>query len=147
MKVTGTGRVMLSGLYSNFMLPSREMDAHEQPGWPGARDAGRYLHVREAAQGFGKSLIDQPVIRNRLATAAAALESMQTYIKSITRDMGSVGCHNERMGGQMAMMKYQSTRTMWKVSNHGVQVFGGRDITRTGMGAKTELQEPHEARA
>ena len=53
MKVTGTGRVMLSGLYSNFMLPSREMDAHKQPGWPGARGAGRYLHVREAAQGFG----------------------------------------------------------------------------------------------
>ena len=66
MKVTGTGRVMLSGLYSNFMLPSREMDAHEQPGWPGARGDGRYLHVREAAQGFGKSLIDQPVIRSRL---------------------------------------------------------------------------------
>jgi len=87
---------------------------------------------------FGKSLIDQPVIRYKLAGAASALESVQTYIESVTYDMGQVGCHNERMGGQIAMMKYQSTRAMWNVADNCVQVFGGRGITRTGMGAKVE---------
>jgi len=87
---------------------------------------------------FGKSLIDQPVIRNKLAAAAAALESVQTYIESVTYDMARVGCHNERMGGQIAMMKYQSTRAMWKVADDCVQIFGGRGITRTGMGFKVE---------
>ena len=70
---------------------------------------------------------------------------MQTYIESITRDMGSVGCHNERMGGQMAMMKYQSTRTMWKVSNHGVQVFGGREsLKKSHLPACRTCQRPVE---
>merc|ERR1740129_212036 len=51
-------------------------------------------------------------------------------------------CSGERpdlhRGGQIAMMKYQATRGMWKVADDCVQIFGGRGITRTGMGAKVE---------
>lgn len=89
---------------------------------------------------FGKFLIDQPVIRNKLASAAAALESTQAHIESITYDMahshdGPVG---QRLGGPIAMMKYQATRAAWKIADECVQIFGGRSITCTGMGAKVE---------
>ena len=36
---------------------------------------------------FGKRLIEQPVIRNKLAAAVASLEALQTYSESITYSM------------------------------------------------------------
>jgi len=89
---------------------------------------------------FGKPLIDQPVIRNKLASSVAALDSVQSYNEALTYDMikskdGPVG---QRMAGPIAMLKYQTTRTAWKVADDAVQILGGRGITRTGMGAKIE---------
>jgi len=89
---------------------------------------------------FGKLLIDQPVIRNKLADAAASLESLQTHMDAVTYDMcktkgGAVG---QRLAGPIALLKYNATRTCWKIADNCVQVMGGRGITRTGMGAKVE---------
>mmetsp|Transcript_28054 Transcript_28054/g.58224 ORF Transcript_28054/g.58224 Transcript_28054/m.58224 type:complete len:517 (+) Transcript_28054:13-1563(+) len=89
---------------------------------------------------FGKPLIDQPVIRNKLASSVAALDSVQSYNEALTYDMikskdGPVG---QRMAGPIALLKYQTTRTAWKVADDAVQILGGRGITRTGMGAKVE---------
>mmetsp|Transcript_100813 Transcript_100813/g.252738 ORF Transcript_100813/g.252738 Transcript_100813/m.252738 type:complete len:520 (-) Transcript_100813:110-1669(-) len=89
---------------------------------------------------FGKALIDQPVIRNKLASAAASLESVQTYVEAVTYDMCNTkgGAHNQRLAGPIAMLKYQSTRASWNIADDCVQILGGRGITRTGMGAKVE---------
>jgi len=87
---------------------------------------------------FGKSLMDQPVIRNKLASAAAALECVFTMLEAVTYDMNKHGPHNDVMGGRIALLKYESTRTALRVSDDCVQIFGGRGITRTGMGAKVE---------
>lgn len=89
---------------------------------------------------FGKSLIDQPVIRNKLASAAATLESVQTFLEAVTYDMCKTphGPHNDRLAGPIALLKYQSTRASYKVADDCVQIFGGRGITRTGMGARVE---------
>jgi len=89
---------------------------------------------------FGKPLIDQPVIRNKLASSVAALESVQSFNEALTYDMikskdGPVG---QRLAGPIAMLKFQTTRTAWKVADDTVQILGGRGITRTGMGAKIE---------
>jgi len=89
---------------------------------------------------FGKPLIDQPVIRNKLASSVAAMECVQTYNEALTYDMivskdGPVG---QRLAGPIAMLKFQTTRTAWKVADDTVQILGGRGITRTGMGAKIE---------
>lgn len=89
---------------------------------------------------FGKPLIDQPVIRNKLASSFAALESVQSLNEVLTYDMcktkgGPVG---QRLAGPIALLKYQTTRTAWKVADDAVQILGGRGITRTGMGAKIE---------
>jgi len=100
-------------------------------------DTFMWAHQRKI---FGKRLIDQPVIRNKLASSVAAMEAAQSYNEAITYDMckakgGPVG---ERMAGPIAMLKYQVTRTAWKVADDTVQILGGRGITRTGMGAKIE---------
>merc|ERR1712087_205694 len=87
---------------------------------------------------FGKSLIDQPVIRNKLASAAAALECVFTMLEAVTYDMIQHGSHNDIMAGRIALLKYESTRTSLKVADDCVQIMGGRGITRTGMGAKVE---------
>jgi len=89
---------------------------------------------------FGKPLIDQPVIRNKLASSVAAMESVQSYNESLTYDMANSreGPIGTRLAGPIAMLKYQSTRMAWKVADDTVQILGGRGITRTGMGAKVE---------
>lgn len=89
---------------------------------------------------FGKKLIDQPVIRNKLANAGCLLESTQAYIEAVTYDMkmtkgGAVG---PRLAGPIAMMKLRATRASLEIADHCVQVFGGRGITATGMGGKVE---------
>lgn len=76
---------------------------------------------------FGKSLIDQPVIRNKLAQAAAELESVHAFMESITYDMCRIGTHNERLAGPIAMLKFQATRSSWKIADDCVQIFGGRE--------------------
>jgi len=89
---------------------------------------------------FGKALIDQPVIRNKLASSVAAMESVQSYNEALTYDMANSreGPVGTRLAGPIAMLKYQTTRTAWKVADDTVQILGGRGITRTGMGAKVE---------
>lgn len=89
---------------------------------------------------FGKPLIDQPVIRNKLAQAVASLESVQSYNEALTYDMvktkgGAVG---PRLAGPIAMLKFQTTRMAWMIADNTVQILGGRGITRTGMGARVE---------
>jgi len=89
---------------------------------------------------FGKELVQQPVIRYKLANSAAALESVYCFLESITYDMikEKEGPMSARMGGQIALLKYHATRTAWNIADDTVQIMGGRGITKTGMGAKVE---------
>jgi alkylation response protein AidB-like acyl-CoA dehydrogenase len=41
---------------------------------------------------------------------------------------------NIHLAGPIALLKYRSTRMAYNVSDLAVQIFGGRAITRTGMG-------------
>lgn len=89
---------------------------------------------------FGKPLIEQAVIKHKLANSAAALESVCSYMDAVTYDMNNSegGPLSERLGGLIAMLKYQATRTCWMIADDTVQIFGGRGITRTGMGNRVE---------
>lgn len=87
---------------------------------------------------FGKQLIDQPVIRAKLAASASALEAVQAFNEAITYDMSRSSPLGTRLAGPIAMLKFQTTRMAWDVSDNTVQILGGRGITRTGMGAKIE---------
>ena len=89
---------------------------------------------------FGKRLIDQPVIRFKLAQMTAGVESCQAWLDSITYQMNVMSYEKQtkELGGPIALLKFNVTRTAQMVADNSCQIFGGRSITRTGMGANIE---------
>merc|ERR1740117_2705126 len=45
---------------------------------------------------------------------------------------------NQHLAGPIGMLKYQQTRVATLVSDNACQIFGGRALTRTGMGQMVE---------
>jgi len=89
---------------------------------------------------FGKKLIEQPVIRNKLARMIGSIESLEGYMEAITYQMANMD-HTVAMtalGGPTAILKYQTTRIMTLVVDEAVQIFGGRALTASGMGTNVE---------
>ncbi|KAK4188019.1 acyl-CoA dehydrogenase/oxidase [Podospora australis] len=89
---------------------------------------------------FGKRLIDQPVIRQKLAKMIALCESHQSWLETITYQM----CHMayaeqaKHMGGPIALLKMSCTRAAHEIADEAVQIWGGRGLTQTGMGRVIE---------
>jgi alkylation response protein AidB-like acyl-CoA dehydrogenase/cytochrome b involved in lipid metabolism len=89
---------------------------------------------------FGKKLIEQPVIRAKLATMTAQIEAVQAWMEQITYQM-NVLSHEEQsqiLAGPIALLKFFCTRVANLVADEACQIFGGRAITRTGMGRVIE---------
>ena len=42
------------------------------------------------------------------------------------------------LAGPIALLKYNSTRTAWLCADNAAQIFGGRALSKTGMGAFIE---------
>jgi len=89
---------------------------------------------------FGKKLMSQPVIRNKLGRMIGAIECLEGYLESITYQMANMdpGAQMMLLGGPIAILKYQTTRTMTLVSDEACQIFGGRALTASGMGKNIE---------
>ena len=88
---------------------------------------------------FGKALIEQPVIRFKLASMVSQLESVWSWLETITHEMNTMSFKDrQKLGGPTALLKYQATRVVQHIADESVQIFGGRAITRSGMGARTE---------
>lgn len=85
---------------------------------------------------FGKRLIDQPVIRLKLAKMIALVESHQSWLETITYQM----CHmpyseqSKHLGGPIGLLKMSATRMAHEIADESVQIWGGRGLTQTGMG-------------
>lgn len=45
---------------------------------------------------------------------------------------------SQKLAGPIALLKYQSTRVAHNVADDACQIFGGRAITKTGMGRSIE---------
>lgn len=89
---------------------------------------------------FGKKLIEQPVIRNKLGQMISTQEMAWSWLEVITNQMKEMSLEDrmQLLGGPTALLKFQATRVMWGIVDDAAQVFGGRAITRSGMGAKVE---------
>jgi alkylation response protein AidB-like acyl-CoA dehydrogenase len=89
---------------------------------------------------FGKPLVEQPVIRNKLAHMAAEVETVQSWLESITYQMCRMSQkeQTEKLAGPIALLKLKQTRAATLVSDEACQIFGGRALTRTGMGQQVE---------
>jgi acyl-CoA dehydrogenase len=99
--------------------------------------AFEYCLKREA---FGKPLMDQPVVRHRLAKAGAELESMWAWVEQILYQM----CHLKKedadvqLGGLTALTKAKAGMVLNTCAETAVLLFGGNGYTRTGQGEIAE---------
>ncbi|GAA5998683.1 uncharacterized protein JCM10292_007157 [Rhodotorula paludigena] len=98
----------------------------------------RWAHQRKA---FGKALIEQAVIRAKLAAMIYKVEGVQAYLENITYQM----CHMsyaqqaDMLAGPIGLLKTACTRVAGEIADDAVQIFGGRGITQGGMGGIIEM--------
>lgn len=88
---------------------------------------------------FGKSLVEQPVIREKLAQMFAGVESITSMLYDVTYNMNIMGPQSAEIGARIALLKYATTRMMHLVGDNAVQVLGGRGVTQGGMGRVVEI--------
>lgn len=90
---------------------------------------------------FGKPLISQPVIRAKLAKMIALTESTQAWLEQITHQMNNMSYaqQSKLLSGPIALLKSHSTRCAHDVADDATNIFGGRGITRGGMGRVVEM--------
>ncbi|KAJ2922838.1 hypothetical protein H1R20_g14255, partial [Candolleomyces eurysporus] len=98
------------------------------------------LHWVNQRKVFGKPLHSQAVIRSKLAAMISRAESCQGWLENITHQMCNMSYKQQSrlLAGQLALLKSHSTQCAQETAREAVQVFGGRGITRTGMGRFVE---------
>jgi len=90
---------------------------------------------------FGKPLVAQPVIRQKLARMISLTEACQSWLETITFQMNNMDYaqQSKLLGGPIGLLKSYSTRCAHEVADHAVNIFGGRGLTQTGMGRFIEM--------
>ncbi|ETI27950.1 hypothetical protein G647_00399 [Cladophialophora carrionii CBS 160.54] len=99
--------------------------------------AVEYAMKREA---FGKTLMDQPVVRHRLAKCGADLESLQAWVYEFVYQLNNMtkAEADESLGGPTAALKAKAGMVFRDCAETAVLVFGGNGYTRTGQGELVE---------
>ena len=99
--------------------------------------AFEYCLKREA---FGKTLMDQPVVRHRLAKAGAELETLWAWVEQFLYQM----CHltkedaDRELGGLTALAKAKAGMVLKECADTAVLLFGGNGFTTSGQGEIAE---------
>jgi len=85
---------------------------------------------------FGKPLNSQPVVRSKLAAMIARVESVQSWLENVTHQMNNMSYKQQaqKLAGPIGLLKMYATRSAQETAQDAVQIFGGRGITKTGMG-------------
>ncbi|KAK5031969.1 hypothetical protein LTS07_004590 [Exophiala sideris] len=99
--------------------------------------AVEYAMKREA---FGKTLMDQPVVRHRIAKAGADLETLQSLVFEFVYQLNhlSKAEADEKLGGPTALLKAKAGMVLNDCAQTAVLIFGGNGYTRTGQGELVE---------
>jgi len=82
---------------------------------------------------FGKRLIDHQVIRHKIAEMARMVESTHALLEQICYQT-KCGISESDIGGKIALLKVQSTRTFEYCAREASQVLGGSACLREGKG-------------
>jgi acyl-CoA dehydrogenase len=87
-------------------------------------------------EAFGKTLIEQPVVRHRLAKAGALLESQQAWVDSFVYQMTNLtkAEADVKLGGLTALAKAQAGIILNECAQTAVLLFGGNGYTKSGQG-------------
>ena len=108
--------------------------------------AFEYVLRREA---FGKTLVEQPVVRHRLAKAGALLESQWAWVESFVYQMTKLPKKEAdvELGGLTALAKAQTGIVLDECARCAVLLFGGNGLTTTGRGELVEREPMSRVRA
>uniref|UniRef100_A0A7S3LN19 Acyl-CoA dehydrogenase/oxidase C-terminal domain-containing protein n=1 Tax=Aplanochytrium stocchinoi TaxID=215587 RepID=A0A7S3LN19_9STRA len=89
---------------------------------------------------FGKSLISHGVIQEKFARMASGLEACYYWLEMITNQMNKMTFeeYNAKIGGDIALLKFNAAQVARTISEESVQIFGGRGVSSTGMGKYIE---------
>ncbi|KAM7192146.1 Acyl-CoA dehydrogenase/oxidase, N-terminal and middle domain containing protein [Naviculisporaceae sp. PSN 640] len=103
--------------------------------------AFEYVLRREA---FGKPLIEQPVVRHRLAKAGALLESQWAWIEQFGYQLTQLerDVAERELGGMTALLKANAGMVLKECADTAVLLFGGNGYTRSGQGHIAESKFP-----
>ena len=87
-------------------------------------------------EAFGGPLINQPVVRHRLAKAGAELETCWSWIESFVYQMSHLSkeAADERLGGLTALAKAKSAMVLNECAQCAQLLFGGNGFTESGQG-------------
>ncbi|KAJ5890106.1 acyl-CoA dehydrogenase/oxidase [Penicillium tannophilum] len=96
-----------------------------------------YVLKREA---FGKPLMEQAVVRNRLARCGSELESLSAWVDQLVYTMYRAKDHGAppELGGLLALAKARAGIVLDECARCAVLLFGGNGYTRTGQGELVE---------
>lgn len=102
----------------------------------------RYTMKREA---FGKTLMEQPVVRLRLAEAAAEVEALTAWLEQLVYQFKHLSKAEAdlRLGGITALVKAKAGKVLDKCARTGTLLHGGNGFTRTGQGELVESKPMH----
>ena len=93
-------------------------------------------------QAFGKPLVEQPVVRHRLAKAGALLESQWAWVEQFVYQMVHLpkASADIELGGLTAMVKAQSGIVLNECAQTAQLLFGGNGYTKSGQGELIESE-------
>ncbi len=102
--------------------------------------AFEYCVKREA---FGMKLMDQPVVRHRLAIAGAELESHWAWTEGFVYLMTQMSEQSASadLGGLSALAKAKAGRVLAECANTAVLLLGGNGYTKSGQGELVESKK------
>lgn len=89
---------------------------------------------------FGQRLIDHPVLRNKMGEMARQIEAVHHWVEAATYLMCQMPKKeaDDKLGGQMALLKVQATKTAEFCAREAAQIFGGVSYVRGGQAEKIE---------
>lgn len=89
---------------------------------------------------FGVPMIEHGIIRAKLAEMARQIEATQAQLELVTMQINVLPEEKQPLvlGGPIALLKAQATKTFELCAREAVQIMGGTGYTRTGQGSKVE---------
>lgn len=101
--------------------------------------AFEYVMKREA---FGKTLMEQPVVRHRLANCGAELETHWAWVEQFVYCMTKLSEEeaNKELGGLTALCKAQAGKVLEVCASTAILLFGGNGYTKSGQGEIAERE-------
>lgn len=89
---------------------------------------------------FGKPLIEQPVVQNKLAHCARQVEALQAWCETLTYEQSQLTTEQSNIatGGRTGLIKAQAGIVFERTARECLQTLGGLGLTKGGTGERIE---------